>query len=130
MSDLDSDVVSIAAGGAFTGLLTSRGSVYVAGYSIEDPSLCVREGGTVIQPEALSRFRKLATHEEITSLDAGLNYLVAGLHGNSGVPRELLVWGRSPCDDANYVPNKRVSPQNYVSLIVAVSYLMRAGEGG
>ncbi|XP_064390358.1 RCC1-like G exchanging factor-like protein isoform X3 [Halichondria panicea] len=117
MSDLDSDVVSIAAGGAFTGLLTSRGSVYVAGYSIEDPSLCVKEGtgGTVIKPEALSRFRKLATHEEITSLDAGLNYLVAGLHGNSGVPRELLVWGRSPCDDANYVPNKRVKVDKSVT---------------
>ncbi len=110
VSDLDSEVVSVATGGAFTGLLTSRGSVYVAGYCIEDPSLCVRDGVPVIQPEALSRFRKLTTHEGITSLDAGLNYLVAGLHGNSDVPCELIVWGRSPCDGANYIPNKRVSP--------------------
>ncbi len=80
-------------------MLTSSGSVYVCGYTIEDPSLCVREGATVIQPEQLRHFRKLSTGvATVSSLNAGLNYLVAGVHGNSAVSHDLLIWGRSPCN--------------------------------
>lgn len=99
VSELDSVVVSIAVGCGFTGLLTSSGSVYVCGYTIEDPSMCMREGVTVIQPEHLCRFRRLtAGAPKVNTLNAGLNYLVAGVYGNSAVLCDLFIWGQSPCN--------------------------------
>lgn len=105
MSDLDSEVVAIAAGGAFASVLTAEGSVYIVGYSIDDPGLCMDKGETVISPTLLGRWRKIystADSEKFNFLYAGLNYLVAG-HVGSLTSAKLLLWGKSPAKDRKEV---------------------------
>ena len=86
--------------------------MYIAGYPVDDPSVCVKKGQTVINPELHCSFRKLITRPDVIGLCAGLNYLAVNLNGDSAGSYDLLVWGQSPCDTPGSPRKKKVSITN------------------
>ena len=91
-----------------------KGSVYLVGYSIEDPTLSHKQAdisNKLLPPRQMSKARKI--HDGQTSGDfvrdvhAGLHYLVGEVSSH-----EVIVWGRYPdSSDANAtISFRKVSP--------------------
>ena len=91
-SHLDGRVVSIATGGCFTAVLTSKGSVYYAGYGLEEGD---QSDGTTTEllPSEWSHFRQLCDGVRVgrvVRVQAGLNYLAVWSEAGA------TIWGRYP----------------------------------
>lgn len=81
---------------SFVLIHTAEGSVYITGYSIEDPSLSHHPTTSkLLPPSRLSASRKIhcgiSTGQKVTALSAGLNYLLASV-----ARHKFLLWGKLP----------------------------------
>ena len=77
---------------------SGRGSIYLVGYSIEDPSLSHdRSSGKLLPPHQMCKLRKIhgntgQTTDYVCEMHAGLHYLIGEVS-----PRQVVIaWGRYP----------------------------------